>query len=247
MVLRIAIFLLIPTLCFSQGSKSSFIDLKTSVETLERKGTNNLTQKKIDNLKEIISNAEDVDQEDYDELEDRLNKLIDSWLKKKLSGGWNILVGIISWTYGIDLPLLKQKILSDETGACGGGGYDWQNHWYGFGVDLCVGGMKGKSTVKLTKNLSLLLDLPVFMMISRPKVFWRPGEHTRLFFSIPLVYRYGFSTDPTYKDQIKGGSFSAGFFLGGEWEISDIVLGSSIGKILDYESTSWNFTLGYRF
>jgi|GEM_PF-3216309 len=244
MVLRIVIFLLIPGLCFGN---SSYLELKKSIEVLERDGTSSLTQKKVDSLKEQLSDAEDQDVEDFDEVEDRFNQVINPWLKKRLSGGWNIFVSLTSWTYGIDLPISKQKLLSDEIGACGGGGYDWQNHWFGFGIDLCLGGMSGKSAIKLPANLVLFLDLPVFMLSSRPKVYWRPDEKTRLVFYLPLIYRYGFSTDYLNDKSLEGGDFSVGFFLGGEWEISGIVLGSSLGKIIGYESASWNFTLGYRF
>jgi hypothetical protein len=240
MVLKIAIFLLLPGLCF--GS-SSYLELKKNIEILEREGTSNLTQEKVDSLNEQLSNAED----DIDELEDRFDKVVDSWAKKKISGRWNIFVSLISWTYEIDLPRTKQSLLSDELGGCGGGGYDWQNHWFGFGVDLCLGGMSGKTSINLPANLVLFVDLPVFMLSSRPRVYWRPDEKTRLVFYLPLVYRYGFSTDNISDRTLEGGDFSVGFFLGGEWEISGIVLGSSFGKILGYKSASWNFTLGYRF
>jgi len=247
MVLRILIILLMPTLCFSNTPKSMYLDLKKSVEVLESEGTSSLNQEKVDGLKEQLSNVEDLDPPDFDELEDRLDKILDAWTKKRLKGGWNIFIGLTTWTYSITVPISRQEIFSDEIGACGGGGYDWQNHWYGFGVDLCLGGMSGKSSIKLPLNITLNLELPVFMMASRPKLYWRPDEHTKLVFYLPLIYRYGFSTDPLYPHEVKGGKFSVGFFLGGEWEIVGIVLGSSFGKIIGFESASWNFTFGYRF
>jgi len=242
MVLKIVILFLIPTLVFSGE-----MNLKETVEKVEREGSDNLTGERVNKLKVILSDAEDADVLDFDELEDRLNAVIDSWQKKKISGGWNIFVNMMTWTYAIELPLINNEIFSDEHGACGGAGYDWQNAYYGFGIDLCVGGMRGKSSVTILNAITVQIDLPVFMMTSKPKIFWRPGEHTRLVFYLPLIYRYGFSSDNIYERSLEGGKFSIGLFLGGEWEISDIVLGSSIGKIIGYESTSLNFTLGYRF
>ena len=167
MVLKTLLLLLIPALCLGD---SSYMDLKKDIEVLEREGTSSLTQATVATFKEPLSPAAAQAPQDFDEVEDRFDQVIDNWLKKRISGRWNIFVSLTSWTYGIDLPISKQTLFSDELGACGGGGYDWENHWFGFGIDLSLGGMSGKSSINLPANFVVYLDLPVFVTTSRPKV-----------------------------------------------------------------------------
>lgn len=219
--------------------------LVKEIEALEKTGTDQLDQNKIDSLREEISKSEN----NSDQLEERLDKLIGSWEKKKINKSYFAAISFLTWTFPekINDPQGITSMSSVESGYCLGGGHDWQNAYWGSGVDLCMAIMKADAGIKYGNQTYTDNGAPVYSVISKPNIFWRPGDRVKLIFYVPLIYRNALiegSSDIEILDQNK---FFIGLFIGADWEYSNFFLSTSIGKIFQFESSSWLISLGYKF
>lgn len=220
-------------------------DLEKEIENLENKGVDQLDQNKIDLLREEISKSEN----NSDQLEERLNKLIGSWEKKKINKNYYGSLSFLTWTYPekIQDPQGITTMTSVESGYSLGIGHDWQNAYWGYGVDLSFAIMKADAGIKYGDQTFTDNGAPVYSVISKPNIFWRPGDQVKLIFYVPLIYRNALiegSSDIKILDQNK---FFIGLFIGADWEYSNFFLSTSIGKIFEFESSSWMVSLGYKF
>ncbi len=235
MVLKIIFFILISNPIFSQTQEDpGFINLKTSIIKLENEDISEISSEEVDSIKKTLSDLEEIDtgKLGLDEWDERLNSITDKMVKRKFIGNWNLFLGWMTWTDE------DQEILSQENGPCLGGGYDRQNHWFGYGIDLCFGNLNAKEVNQSNDQNSSESDFSITLINTRPKIFWRPDKHVRLILFLPVIYRNG-GPDNSH--------FNFGSLIGAEWETSGIVIGSSLGKIIGFQSSGWNITLGYRF
>ena len=219
--------------------------LKKEIENLEKTGTDNLDQSKIDSLQEMISKSENNEYQ----LEERFNKLIDVWQKKKINKSYFAAISFLTWTFPekIKDPQGINSMNSQEAGYCLGGGHDWQNAYWGYGVDLCLGIMKADAGIKYGDQTYTDIGAPVYSVISRPSIFWRPGDRVKLILYVPLVYRNALISGSTDIEILPQNKFFMGLFVGADWDFSNFFLSTSMGKIFQFESSSWIISLGYKF
>jgi hypothetical protein len=254
--MALILFLLLIYPSFSAEKKNEILlyqKLKIEIENLEKSGTKQLNQKKIDSLNEIISKSEnfklDKKKYDFENMEERLNILVESWEKEKFTNIFYTSISFLTWTYPekIKDPQGTTSMSSVESGYCLGGGIDWQNAYWGHGVDLCMAFMKADAGIKYGNQSFTDIGAPVYSIISKPNIFWRPGDKVKLLLFVPLVYRNALISGSEDIEILPQNKFFIGLFLGADWEFSNFFLSTSIGKIFEFESSSWFISLGYKF